>query len=1099
MAIILTRNFDGSPVTDFPGEVRKRAAAAAATGAFDFIYIVPTRRRVRELQRELVTDVTFGKLPVYTLELFAREIFLLMSTGNREITPSMQGMLAGRVLAENDFRFFRYASFRPGTRKGAAPVGTIKKIVDQIDYLEENGITPEDYRIMASAAEDSERLKLEEFATIYSEYMKQLGDRLIDSGGILSLVNAGLDESRGVIDERFPGSLTVFVEGFYSFKKPELDFLRLFSSDARFRFLIKLDCDESNVNLFRTMISTSEDLAARGFRIQEGVGEEEANPERLRGNFFASSLFADDRPEEKPDLGSEVFVIGVRDSLRETEFVAEKIKEIVKENPAQKLDRICVASYLPQNYSRMFREVFRKYRLPSNITDRYTLESNNVVNAILSFIDIKAADYERVTLMRAVTNRIMTVSGEFGPDAAGSILYNAARLCRFERGLKVFRDSIDSRLEFMKRLGNSDPDNDERRTIHDTILLKKARRILSEIEEKLSGFNSPLDPAEFRQRIRRLVNMLAIQKNIVRVDAGGISTELVERDARALSAFFEVLDEVVEVEIERGGNKLSVPEWLEHLRSALSLTRYNIRQKYGYGVYVTSLEEIRGLEFDYLFIVGLNEGELPAKYNPEIFLPLKSQEENRKTEPYLQRHLFYQAISSFRKEVYLVHPLLREEVRLVRSSFIDAITSIARVTELEDCAGEAGVRNIYNVHQLIESESASASAQGRVAADIDAVSLLPPNLDRCRTAEASRYRGDTESEFAGRITDRRLLSGLEETVGAKVFSAAQIESLARCGFQYFTGRILRIAETPEIETSLSPIERGAVLHKILYRFYSELSKKDRLGAAKDELELLLAVARDVLDGLGIAADGSFGHDLFEIERETIIGTAEIPGTLQLFLEKVQSKLSEYGFIPGRFEVGFGMKGENGEETDPVEIGGVQIRGKIDRIDAGKSGLTIFDYKTSSVNATHREVIRERINPQLLIYLSALNKLMESSDTSEYVSGAAYISINRNRLLKAESGSDLIEFIVHEEDGTLRFNRNLDSSKKTPSASGYPETMNTLLKETESFVGEKVAAAKSGRFNLTEFPPQKVCRYCPYIEACRIALTGEGIEEMDEAE
>lgn len=1098
MAIILTRNFDGSPVTDFSGEVRKRAAAASKRGIYNFIYIVPTRRRVRELQRELVTDVTFGKLPIYTLELFAREIFLKMSTGRKVISPSMQGMIASRVLAENEFRFFRYASFRPGARKGVAPVGTIKRIIDQIGYLEENGLTPEDYRLMASVSEGPERLKLEEFYRIYDEYMKQLGDKLTDSEGMLSLVNEHLAGSRDVLNNLFPGELTIFVEGFYNFKKPELDFLRLISSDKRFSFLIKLDCSSSNVNLFRTMISTSEDLAGRGFKVRDWSTEDKAAAGPSRDGFLASHLFADDPPEEKIDLKGNVFVAGVRDTLRETEFVAEKIKEIFKKDPGQKLDRICVASYLPQNYSRMFREVFRKYRVPANITDRYTLESNNVVNAILSFVDIKAADYERVTLMRAVTNRMLTVSDEFGPELAGSIIYNAARLCRFERGFKTFRDSIDSRLEFMKKLGESDADNDARQTARDIELLHRARRILAEIEKKLSGLNSTLSPEEFRDRMKLLVDNLGIHANIVRVDAGGISTEIVERDARALSAFFEVLEDVVEIETERGNHKLPVTVWLENLRSALSLTRYNIRQKYGYGVYVTSLEEIRGLEFDYLFIVGLNEGELPAKYDPEIFLPLRSQEENRKMEPYLQRHLFYQAVSSFRKQLYLVHPLRREEVRLVRSSFIDALEDIAEVTELEDDAGEAGKKNIYNVHQLVEWESVVGGAHAKIAGDAAAAQLLPPNLARCRAAEAARYRGERESEFTGRITDPELITGLEETIGKRVFSAAQLESLARCGFQYFAERLLRVAETPEIETSLSPVERGAVLHKILYRFYSELSKRSELNGAKDELELLLSIGREVLDSLGISPEGSFGHDLFEVEREAILGTDNVPGTLQLFLEKVQTKLSEYGFMPKQFEVGFGMKGVDKEaEAGPVEIGGVAVRGKIDRIDSLEKGLIIFDYKTSARNAAHQDVIREKISPQLLVYMNALNKLIESSDTSEYVAGAAFISINRDRMLKAESGSELIEFIVREEEGELRFNRSYESSKKTPSAYGYPGTMDALLKQTESFVKGKVSAAKAGWFNLTEFPPNRVCVYCPYIESCRIALAGEGIEMGEE--
>lgn len=143
MAVILTKNFGGSVKEDFAAFVTERARVRSHSGKYEFVYIVPTRRRVRELQRDLIGGVAFGKLPVYTLELFAHEIFSLMKIGQRMISPSMQGMIVGKILSTDDFKFFRYLSFHPATRK--TPAGTIKKIVDQIDYLRENGIASDDY------------------------------------------------------------------------------------------------------------------------------------------------------------------------------------------------------------------------------------------------------------------------------------------------------------------------------------------------------------------------------------------------------------------------------------------------------------------------------------------------------------------------------------------------------------------------------------------------------------------------------------------------------------------------------------------------------------------------------------------------------------------------------------------------------------------------------------------------------------------------------------------------------------------------------------------------------------------------------------------
>lgn len=1099
MAIILTRNFDGEAKEDFAAEVKRRAAISCVKGSYDFIYIVPTRRRVRELQRELVGEIVFGKLPIYTLELFAREVYAKLRVGRRIISPSMQGIIVSEILAKDDFKFFRYLSFRPGGRKGVAPAGTIKKLVDQIDYLRENGILPEDYENLLVAAEKSERHKLEEFLRIYEEYEKSLGDKLIDSAGLLSLMNHEVAGMQEIINENFPGNLTFFVEGFYNFKKPELEFLRILSSQKDLSFLIKLDCVEANENLFKTMLRTASELTARGFKKIDNLQSTIINPHE----YFASNLFTVEPPAVKLDFKEKIFVTGARDKLREIEFVVERIKEIVKDNPGQKLDSICVASYLPQNYSQIVREVFSKYRIPANVTDRFTLESNSVINAILSFIDIRLADYERSALLRAITNRFTVVSGSLTPSAAGSIIYNAALLCKFERGLRSFKEAISSRLELLGKLSSEELDEDEIQTRRNAETLKQAQAILESVENKLAPFDREMMPFEFRSAMISLLNSLRVYESIAKINARDVPAEIVERDARALSAFLEVIDEIVDVETQKGNTKIELDIWMEELRSALSLTRYNVRQKYGYGVYVTSLEEIRGLEFDYIFLVGLNEGELPTKYAPEIFLPLVSQKENREMQPYLQRHLFYQSIGSFRKELYLVHPLRTDDVRHMRSSFIDAVQEIADFTNIDDSKNEEHSRSIYNIQQAIEASPKILESIGSENAR-----LMPSNLKRCKKAEFSRYEDNRESEFHGKIREKDSIKLLTGMFAGRIFSAAQLESLARCGFQYFVRRLLHIAEVPDIETSLSAIERGAVLHRILFRFYAELSKTNRLNNAKDELELLLEIGKHILDELGIR------HDLFEVERETILGTSGVKGTLQLFLEKVQSKLSEYGFQPMNFELGFGMpvtnrnlahsEKENKEDIPPVKVGNIFLRGKIDRVDADSNGLTIFDYKTSSIIPAHKDVIGDKISPQLVLYLDALSQLMSENKLVQMsegllpedpvgkgnVQGAAFISINRDRLMSADDGKDLINFIVQMDGSELRYNPTFGSGRKLSAAEEYPKSMEELLTETESFFNEKVSEATMGRFNLTEFSFDRVCTFCPYSETCRTALSGE---------
>jgi ATP-dependent helicase/nuclease subunit B len=1097
MPIILTKNFQENVTENFLITIKKLVDLHSKDGDYRFIHIVPTRRRVRELQRELIEDISFGKLPIYTLELLAQEIFSLAEDKPRIILPSTQGMMIGKILLENNFKFFKYDSSY--FDRGKIPAGTIKKIVDQIDYLRENGIRSHDFEKMILAAGDSEKEKLQEFLLIYKEYEKELGKDYIDTAGLLSAVNDFLASSKITelllrVTSFQSENITFLVEGFYNFKKPELEFLRILSSNKNLPFLIKLDCDESNVNLFRSMLTTVSDLKDRGFKIRTETIEntESATKNGSRAaikhtkenigkkirEYFASNLFSESVPTRKLDLVNEVTVVSACDKIREVEFVAEKVKEIVKAKPNQKLDSICVASYLPQDYSQAVREVFAKYKVPINVTDRYTLESNNVINGVLSFIDIKLRDYERGILLRAVTNRILTVTDEIEDRDAGSILYNAAVLCRFERGLKHFKETISSRLQFLSKLSNEDIDSNE--SLRSINTLTKAQKLLDSIEQKLAPFKKETTPLEFINAVKALVEKLQIRKNIVQLKANKAPTEIVERDARALSTFFKVLDEIAGMNDQNA--KVPLETMMEKLRAALSMTRYNIRQKHGYGVYVTALEEMRGLEFDYVFIIGLNEGEFPARYTPDIFLPISSQKENRDIHPYLQRHLFYQAISSFREKLFLVYAMEADGVRLLRSSFLDELEKIADVSSIDERDIRHGLQKqpVYNTQQLI-LQVAPVLVDGRNESIIKNQHLLPPNLLRCIKAEAERYKDNIDSEFHGKINQRDLIDSISKRLTERVFSSSQIEALARCGFQFFANRILQISETPDVDISFTMLERGAVIHKILFKFYKELSDKGNLDNATQELPLLIDIGRRVLDELEIE------HDLFEVEKATMLGEKDIPGMLELFLKKVQSKLYEFGFHPRSFEVEFGMSSDrqNGKDGYPtVKLGrDVMIRGKIDRIDLNTDGFWVFDYKTSNEPPSHKDVLRDKISPQLLLYISALSEIV----ASEKIAGAAFISINRDKLLKSEDGADLINFIVQPaETGGLSYNKKFASQRQT-NTENYPKTIKELLKETASFVSQKVSEARDGRFNLTRFDFDRVCKFCPYSQACRVTL------------
>ena len=78
--------------------------------------------------------------------------------------------------------------------------------------------------------------------------------------------------------------------------------------------------------------------------------------------------------------------------------------------------------------------------------------------------------------------------------------------------------------------------------------------------------------------------------------------------------------------------------------------------------------------------------------------------------------------------------------------------------------------------------------------------------------------------------------GSDRLLGAltRVFSPTRLESWSKCPFQFFLGNVLSLSawETPEDVLTISALDRGTLVHKILERFHQRnagIGPADRWG------------------------------------------------------------------------------------------------------------------------------------------------------------------------------------------------------------------------------------------------------------------------------
>ena len=219
-------------------------------------------------------------------------------------------------------------------------------------------------------------------------------------------------------------------------------------------------------------------------------------------------------------------------------------------------------------------------------------------------------------------------------------------------------------------------------------------------------------------------------------------------------------------------------------------------------------------------------------------------------------------------------------------------------------------------------------------------------LDLGRLRNARRL-----TEWDGNLSKSR---GLSRILNRPRHSPTSLERWASCPFSYFLGYGLRIGalDKPEDTYSLSPLERGSLIHDILEEFIRETAKS---GDSPKPGERWDDGARETLRRVA-------ARRFRDRERAGVTGRRlawrldqdEMLADLDAFLEWDANMRERFGVSPSPklVEAQFGMGGD----TPDVEIalnGGesIRFRGMVDRIDVGETETgrraLVMDYKTGS--------------------------------------------------------------------------------------------------------------------------------------------------------
>jgi ATP-dependent helicase/DNAse subunit B len=217
----------------------------------------------------------------------------------------------------------------------------------------------------------------------------------------------------------------------------------------------------------------------------------------------------------------------------------------------------------------------------------------------------------------------------------------------------------------------------------------------------------------------------------------------------------------------------------------------------------------------------------------------------------------------------------------------------------------------------------------------------------------------------------------------QVFSASQLTQLGQCGFKWFTGYLLKLAELTEADTEFNGKLRGRLYHKTL-----ELVVKKAQGKP------------DVRQGMLDALDDAFS----EAEKsENLLGISAWDARRPEHLTLLRRTIAHESFMSPETEIlGVELKFKG-------QWYGLNVEGIVDRIDSTPEGLCAIEYKNLSSKPTAAKDASGKANldVQLPLYRQVATAALFPDQP---VSNAYYYSISKQKRIKADAeDTELEEF------------------------------------------------------------------------------------------
>jgi len=691
----------------------------------------------------------------------------------------------------------------------------------------------------------------------------------------------------------------------------------------------------------------------------------------------------------------------------EVRGVAREICDRLKNG--SKPQEILITSPSIEEYLPLIKEYFPLYGLTYDISHGLSLQETAPARILKTLLELIETPYNRAILVRLFGNELVNYGG-------GGIrrIDEFAREFNFNDLEPFFLGEIDLN------------------SLVDHKLARDLQKDLEIVKEFLEEFICPLARAEktgdFFSGLKKILLELNILSGIVSssIDVG---ISQIREDGIAMRQLYEVLDET-EGLFKKGILPGENPgkEIKRALEKLIGEKEFYIPHQSG-SIQVTGLLNLRGWPAEKLFFLGVTAENFPPVRSRNFLLAGSSSREALEE----SRQIFRELMKSS-NEINISYPAqisgrenqaspLLEGFREKTPQAMKNIESFYSNYDILNCLGKSEDRNLWRKFSHKE--------------DLDLWQM-----------ETEREK-NIPSPFCGLI-------GKNETEGIVSLAVTAIEDYWTCPMKYYFKWVLKLREREEVEEEEEFARLGMHIHRILEEFGDEggfhFLKEDL-----DKARLLLSrIAHRVIQDEGIELEKNiFINSQYQKWLEGLDDSDEGKGIFMYFLEEEKKRIDELN--PKAFEL------ELKEENSLPEVGGIRLKGRVDRMDLWKDdGLVVYDYKTG--NYPSPKSIKEKRYLQLPLYLLALKNLPSYQD--KLIAGTYYQLNFKN---KAGLGT-----VVGDKVGKIFGRKRVITLEDL----GGEE-------ELERIIGKVKEGIEAGKHPLTSWKASEAgCKRCSYRLICR---------------